>query len=157
VKFAGSLFIALLLLGPSVFAQNAVSGQNDVPMGTIKETTRVFRDKSTATMVTDPEKRTSVETIRDAAGRITSWTVYPLNDQNFAKGAIHHDAKGTVLYKEVYVFDVTGRISASKLYTGDNRPKGKRVFVYESDNKARIEDYDEYGNLLTPAAAKRKH
>jgi hypothetical protein len=142
LKFAAR-FLPFLLLGMSVF------GQNDPPMGAIKETTRVYPDKSTATMVTDPEKRTSEETVRDAAGKILRRTVFPLNDRNFARGAIHYDAKGVVVYKEVYVFDYAGRIIESKLFTKDNQPKGKRVFVYESDNKARIEDYDEFGTLIT--------
>jgi len=150
VKPAACLLL-FVLLAISVFAQND-------PLGAIKETTRVFPDKSTATTVTDPEKRTSEETVRDASGRILRRTVFPLNDQNFARGAIHYDAKGVVIYKEVYVFDFAGRITESKLYTRDNQPKGKRVFVYEGENKARIEDYDEFGNLITPPAPKaRKH
>jgi hypothetical protein len=152
VKLAARLFLPFLL-GMSVF------GQNDSPFGAIKETTRVFPDKSTATMVTDPEKHTSEETFRDAAGKFMRRTVFPLNDRNFARGAIHYDAKNVVIYKEVYVFDYAGRIIESKLFTRDNQPKGKRVFLYEGDNtKARIEDYDEFGNLITPPAQKgRRH
>lgn len=146
-----AVLLLFLLSGVSVF------GQND-PYGAIKETTRVFPDKSTATTVTDPEKRTSEETYRDAAGKVLRRTVYPLNDQNFARGAIHYDAKGVLVYKEVYVYDVTGRITESKLFTRDNQPKGKLVFVYDNNNVARIEDYDEFGNLITPANPKaRRH
>jgi len=150
LKLAARL-LPFFLLGMSVF------GQNEPPMGAIKETTRVYPDKSTATMVTDPEKRTSEETVRDASGKVLRRTVFPLNDQNFARGAIHYDAKGVVVYKEVYVFDSAGRIIESKLFTRDNQPKGKRVFVYEANNKARIEDYDEFGNLITPPNKGRKH
>jgi hypothetical protein len=153
MKIAAPLLI-LPLLGMAVF------GQNDPPLGVIKETTRVFPDKTTATMVTDPEKHTTEETVRDAAGKILRRTVFPLNDQNFARGAIHYDAKGVVIYKELYVFDFTGRITESKLFTKDNQPKGKRVYVYVGDNNTlqRIEDYDEFGNLITPPNSKaRKH
>jgi len=143
VNLAAGLLL-FFLLGISVF------GQND-PYGAIKETMRVYPDHSTATTVTDPEKRTTVETVRDASGRVMRRTVFPLNDQNFARGAIHYNAKGVVIYKEVYVFDFDGRIVESKLFTKDNQPKGKRVFVYDGGTtKARIEDYDEFGNLIAP-------
>ena len=151
VKLAVRLLL-FFLLGMSVF------GQNDSPMGAIKETMRVFPDKSSATMVTDPEKRTSEETVRDASGKTLRRTVFPLNDQNFARGAIHYDAKGVVVYKEVYVFDYAGRITESKLFSRDNQPQGKRVFVYEADNKAHIDDYDKFGNLIPPPNPKaRRH
>jgi hypothetical protein len=158
VKLAAPLII-FFLLGTSIFGQNAPPyGQNAPPSGAIKATTLVFPDRSTATTITDPEKHTSEETVRDAAGRILRRTVYPLNDRNFARGAIHYDAKGVVVYKEVYVFDYAGRITESKLFTKDNQPKGKLVFVYEGENKARIEDYDEFGNLITlPAPKGHKH
>ena len=158
VKLAAPL-IVFFLLGTSIFGQNAPPyGQNAPPSGAIKATTLVFPDRSTATTITDPEKRTTVETVRDASGRVMRRTVFPLNDQNFARGAIHYNAKGVVIYKEVYVFDDAGRITVSKLFTRDNQPKGKRVFVYESDTKARIEDYDEFGNLITPQNPKtRQH
>jgi hypothetical protein len=150
VKPAACLLL-FFLLGMSVF------GQADA-FGVIKETTRVFPDRSTSTTVTDPEKRTSEETLRDAAGKVMRRTVYPLNDRNFARGAIHYDAKGVVVYKEVYVYDDSGRISESKLFTRDNQPKGKLVFVYEGgNNTARIEDYDEFGNLVAQPAKGRKH
>ena len=149
VKPAACL-ILFLLLGMSVFGQ-------DEPYAAIKETVRRFPDKSTSTLVTDPEKHTCEETMRDSAGKIMHRTVYPLNDQNMRRGALHYDAKGVLLYKEVYVYDYAGRIIESKLFTKDNEPKGKLVFVYEgANNNARIEDYDEFGNLITPAKT-RKH
>ena len=128
----------------------SVFGQNDTYCA-IKETVRRFPDKSTLTMVTDPEKRSCEETMRDAAGKTLRRTVYPLNDQNLRRGVLHYDAKGVLLYKEVYVYDFNGRITESKLFTKDNQPKGKLVFVYDGNNtNARIEDYDEFGNLITP-------
>ena len=94
--------------------------------------------------------------MRDSAGKIMYRTVYPLNDQNMRRGALHYDAKGVLVYKELYVYDYAGRIIESKLFTKDNRPKGKLVFVFDSNNNnARIEDYDEYGNLITPKGRKR--
>ena len=141
--------ILFLLLGMSVFGQ-------DEPYAAIKETVRRFPDKSTSTLVTDPEKHTCEETMRDSAGKIMHRTVYPLNDQNMRRGALHYDAKGVLVYKEVYVYDYAGRIIESKLFTKDNQPKGKLVFVFDSNNNnARIEDYDEYGNLITPKGRKR--
>jgi hypothetical protein len=148
VKPAACL-ILFLALGMSAFGQ-------DETYAAIKETVRRFPDKSTSTLVTDPEKHSCEETMRDSAGKIMYRTVYPLNDQNMRRGALHYDAKGVLVYKELYVYDYAGRIIESKLFTKDNRPKGKLVFVFDSNNNnARIEDYDEYGNLITPKGRKR--
>lgn len=120
--------------------------------GTIRATTRVMPDGSTLTTVTNPDARTREETIAETSGKVRSKTIYFLNEQNFATGATHLDAKGKVRYKETYLFDYAGRITESKLYAADDRPLGRRVFVYEGKTQARIEDYDASGNLLTPAA-----
>ena len=145
VKIPAHILLLFLLAAPFVF------GQNDYRGGPVKATTHVYPDGSTSTTVTDPDKRTSEEVVRDAGGKMIRRTVHPLNDQDFARGAIHYNAKNEVTYKEIYVFDASGRIIESKLFTKDNQPKGKLVFIYEGNAKARIEDYDEYGRLITPA------
>ena len=120
--------------------------------GTIRATTRLLPDGSSLTAVTNPEKRTREETIAEAGGKVRSKTVFFLNEQNFAKGATHLDGQGHIRYKEAFKFDSSGRITESKLYSADDRPLGRRVFVYEGKAQARIEDYDTGGNLITPAA-----
>jgi len=118
---------------------------------TIKATTRMRPDGTTATTVLNPDTRTSEETIAEAGGKVLSKTIYFLNEQNFAKGATHLDAKGKVRYKESFKFDYSGRIMESTLFAADNRPLGRRVFVYEGKLQARIEDYDAAGNLISGA------
>lgn len=120
--------------------------------GTIRATTRVLPDGSTLTAVTDPEKRTREESILDAAGKVRSKTIFFLNSQNFARGATHFDARGVIRYKEAYKFDPAGRITEAKLYSADDRPLGRRVFIYEGRHEARIEDYDAAGNRLAPGS-----
>jgi len=131
----------------------AASGQ-----GVLRATTRVLPDGSTLTTVTNPDTQTREETIAEAgaggkAGKVLSKTIYFLNEQNFAKGATHLDGKGAVRYKETYLFDYSGRIMESKLFSADNRPLGRRVFIYDGkvQSQARIEDYDANGNLITAA------
>ena len=136
-----ALFCALLLPLAAARAQ-----------GTIRATTRVLPDGSTLTAVTDPDKRTREESIVDAAGQVRSKTIFFLNSQNFARGATHLDAKGVIRYKEAYKFDSSGRINESKLFSADDRPLGRRVFIYEGKNSARIEDYDAAGNRLAAGA-----
>ena len=117
--------------------------------GTIKATTRIRPDGMMATTVVNPDTRTSEETIAQPDGKVLSKTIYFLNEQNFAMGATHLDGQGRVRYKESYKFDYTGRISESTLYGAKNEPLGRRVFVYEGKTKARIEDYDVNGNLVS--------
>ena len=116
--------------------------------GTIKATTRMRPDGTTATTVINPDTRTSEETIAEAGGKVLSKTIYFLNEQNFARGATHLDAQGKVRYKESYKFDYTGRVTESTLFGPKNEPLGRRVFVYEGKTQARIEDYDASGNLV---------
>lgn len=137
-----ALLLALLLPLAAASAQ-----------GMIRATTRVLPDGSTVNAVTDPEKRTREESIVDAAGKVRSKTIFFLNAQNFARGATHLDGKGVIRYKEAFKFDPSGRISESKLYSADDRPLGRRVFIYEGKNEARIEDYDVAGNRV----ARGKH
>ena len=117
--------------------------------GTIKATTRMRPDGTTATTVINPDTRTSEETIADAGGKVLSKTVYFLNEQNFARGATHLDAQGKVRYKESYKFDYSGRITESTLFSATNQPLGRRMFVYGAKNAVRIEDYDAQGNLVS--------
>ena len=116
--------------------------------GTIKATTRLRPDGTTATTVINPDTRTSEETIADQGGKVLSKTIYFLNEQNFARGATHLDGQGKVRYKESYKFDYSGRITESTLFGPKNEPLGRRVFVYEGKTQARIEDYDASGNLV---------
>lgn len=120
--------------------------------GAIKATTRVLPDGGTLTTVTNPDTHTREETISESGGKVLRRTTYTLDEKDFATGATHFDAKGNVRYKEVYTFDYAGRITESKLFAADNRPLGRRVFIYEGNAQARIEDYDASGRLVTQAA-----
>ena len=118
--------------------------------GTIKATTRMRPDGSTATTVVNPDTRTSEETISDQSGKVLSKTIFYLNEQNFAKGATHLDGQGKVRYKETYKFDYSGKIMEATLFGPRNEPLGRRVFVYEGKAQpTRVEDYDASGNLVT--------
>ena len=118
--------------------------------GTIKATTRMRPDGTTATTVVNPDTRTSEETIADQGGKVLSKTIFYLNEQNFAKGATHLDGQGRVRYKETYKFDYAGKITESTLFGAKNEPLGRRVFVYEGKSQpTRVDDYDANGNLVS--------
>ncbi len=116
--------LALLLATCFLAVPFALAQEN---YGTIKATTKLLLDGSKSTTIMDPDKHTAEETILDARNKVLRKTVYPLNDRNFARGAIHYNAKGVVIYKEVYVYDFNGRITESKLLTKDYQPKGHPV------------------------------
>jgi len=117
----------------------------------IKATTRVMPDGSTLSTVTNPDTHTREEIYAEANGKIRTKKLYQLNDQNFAKSVIHFDSQNRVRYKEVYSFDFSGRITESKLFSPEDQPLGRRVFIYEGQSpSARIVDYDASGNLLAP-------
>ena len=132
-----------------IFALAALPLVSARAQGTIKATTRMRPDGTTATTVVNPDTRTSEETIAQQNGKVLSKTIYFLNEQNFARGATHIDGQGKVRYKESYKFDYSGRITESTLFGANNEPLGRRVFVYEGKTQARIEDYDANGNLVS--------
>jgi hypothetical protein len=141
-----ALLLALILLPIA-----AVRGQDG---DAVRVTKRLLPDGSSMTIVLNPDKRTRKETIEQADGKAVKITLYILNEQNVATAVSHFDGKGVIRYKEVYKFDFAGRISESKLFGPDDKPIGKRVYIYDASNNARIEDYDVKGNLITgkPAA-----
>lgn len=117
-------------------------------------TKRLLPDGYAMTILTDPNKRTRKETIEQSDGKPVRITLYILNEQNVATAASHFDGKGVVRYKEVYKFDFSGRVTESKLYGPDDKPIGRRVYIYDASNNARIEDYDVKGNLITNPSPK---
>lgn len=132
-----------------LFALAALPLASAFAQGTIRATTRMRPDGTTATTVINPDTRTSEETIAQPDGKVLSKTIYFLNEQNFAMGATHLDGQGRVRYKESYKFDYSGKLTESTLFGAKNEPLGRRVFVYEGKTKARIEDYDVNGNLVS--------
>ncbi len=137
------------VLVATALGARAVLGQGD-PQGTIKATMKVRPDGSLATTIVDPDKKTAEEAVTDSAGKVLKKTLFLLDDRNFATGAIHYDAKGTIRYKESYRRDASDRISESTLYSQNDRVVGKRVFHYDGKGRAQIQDYDVAGHLITP-------
>ena len=105
--------------------------------GTIKATTRMRPDGSTATTIVNPETRTAEETITEAGGKVLSKTIYFLNEQNFAIGATHLDGKGKVRYKESFRFDYAGRIIGIAALQREQPPAGPARFRLRRDQTRR--------------------
>ncbi len=140
-----SYFALSFILAGAVLAQGS--------LGTIKVTTKLRPDGSTATRMVDPEKRTIEESLNDSSGKLISKTVFNTDERNIAVGATHFDAKGKVRYKEIYKIDSADRIAESTLLSATDQPLGRRVFNYDSKGNARIDDYDASGRLVAPATA----
>lgn len=119
--------------------------------GVIKATTKLWEDGSKSTTIVDPDQRTAEETVTSAAGKVIRKITYLLDERNFALGAIHYDAKGTVHYKETYTRDAADHVIESAYTGADGHALGRRVFVYRGDKLAGVEDYDAQGNRIVPA------
>lgn len=134
-----------------ILASIAVVTAQDAPV--VRATTRVLADGSKATIITDREEKTATETVTDAGGKVMRKTLFTLDDAGQSTGAIHYDAKGNVRYKEAYKRDAGGQISASYLYSKEDKLLGHRTFVYGSKGEVmQIDDYDAAGKLIPKAA-----
>lgn len=140
-----ALLVSLSLLAASA----ATFAQGEAP-GTIKATTKIRPDGTTATTVVNPETQTAEETITDSKNKVLRKTTFLLDERNFAIGAVHYDGKGNVRYKESFSRDMANNVVEARFSTGDGKPLGRRIFVYNGDKVMRVEDYDAQGNLMTP-------
>jgi hypothetical protein len=139
--------VALIFLG--LCAASSAFGQE---MGTIKATTTLHPDGTQTVTVTDPEKRTTEETVQTAQGKVLRKTTYLLDDRNQPLGAIAYDAKGGVLYKASYKRDGMNRIDEETISGADGQLIRRRVYSFGANNKVtRVDEYDGQGNLLVPA------
>jgi hypothetical protein len=123
----------------------------------VRATTRVMADGSKATTITDRDQKTAIETVVDAGGKMMRKIFYTLDETGQSTGAIHYDAKGNVRYKEAYKRDGAGQISASYLYSKDDKLLGHRTYVYSGKDVV-IDDYDAAGKPIpkAPVAGKKK-
>lgn len=140
------LSLLLLLTASPTF------GQGD-GLGAIRATTKLRPDGTSATTVVDPEARTAEETVRDTKERVLKKTTHLLDENNCSLAAVHYDAKGNIRYKESFQRDGASRVIESKFTSADGKELGRRVFHYNGDKLARMEDYDAAGNLIVPKAA----
>ncbi len=144
-----SPLLALILL----FAAVVCSFGQGEPPGTIKATIKQRGDGSRSTTIVDPDQRTAEETITDMSGKVTRKTTFVLDERNLALGAIHYDAKGNIHYKESFRRDSADHVIEASFTSADGRSLGKRIFTYQGDKVASVEDYDAQGIKIMPAAA----
>lgn len=149
MKTPAVLVVVSLVLAPLAFPQGE-------PQGTIKATTKLRPDGSTATTILNPDTQTAEETHTQAGGKVIKKTVFKLDDRNFATSAFHYDANGKMRYKESYQRDGADRISEARLYSPDDKPLGRRVFSYDAKGAARIDDFDAEGRLIARPEPARK-
>jgi hypothetical protein len=140
------LFLCSLLL-----AAHCSHAQGGAP---IKATATMHPDGTRSTTVTDPEKRTTEETLLDASGKTIRRIVYPLDDRNQPRGAIVHDAKGKIVYKSKYLRDSADRIQEETIMSETGETIRRRVYTYGANNKVSgVDEYDANG-VLIPRAVK---
>ncbi len=146
-------FSTVLLLVSLSAAANCVRAQES--LGTIHSTTKLLPDNSRVTTIKDPDQHTWVEIHADSNGKVQRKTTYFLGDRDQQIGALFEDGKGNVLYKAAYKQDAQGRTVEASFTSPDGRYLGKRVYIFDSRDNARIEDYDASGVLISRPQAVR--
>jgi hypothetical protein len=106
-----------------------------------------------STTVTDPEKRTTEETLLDSQGKTIRKIVYPLDDRDQPRGALVYDAKGKLVYKSRYQRDAEERIAEETVMNEAGATIRRRVYTYGTGNKVtNVDEYDANGALIPRAA-----
>ena len=125
-------------------------------LGPIKATTKLLPDGTKVTTISNPDQHTWVEIKSDASGKVIRKTTTMLGEGDRAIGTIYANGNGQVIYKAGYKHDSAGRIVESVFTGPDGNYLGKRLFFFESSDKARVEDYDAKGVLIArPTAVTR--
>jgi hypothetical protein len=117
----------------------------------IQASTKVFPDNSVSTTVVNLETRSAEETLRTSSGKVLRRTLYDLDARGQSMAATFFDSRNQIRYKETYVRDSLDRVVESKLFSATNSPLGRRVFLYDSKGRVRVDDYDAAGKLMIPA------
>lgn len=106
-------------------------------------------DGTIKSKVLDRETNSSTEIIADTKGRVQKKTQFFFDNNNWAKGAIHFDAKDGIRYKEVFKRDGKGLVLQSWFYSPEDKILGHRDFHYDAKGKAvKVDDYDAAGRLI---------
>ena len=139
-----------LLLVSAILLCHA-QAQSDAP---IKATTTMHADGTRSTTVTNPETRTTEETLLDSNGKTIRRIVYALDERDLPTGATVYDKAGKVTYKSTYKRDTADRISEEAIVSANGQPLRRRVYSYGANNKiSGVDEYDSNGALI-PRAVK---
>ena len=108
-----------------------------------------WADGTIKSKIVDRENHSVTEIIADTKGRVQKKTQFFFDDNNWAKGAIHFDAKDGVRYKEVFKRDGKGLVLQTWLYSAEDKVLGHREFQYDAKRKVvRVDDYDAASRLI---------
>ena len=143
--------LLLILLGAAVLGSGSAQAQSDAP---IKATATMHADGTRSQTVTDPEKRTTEETLLDSNGKTIRRIVYPLDDRDLPTGATVYEKDGKISYRAAYKRDSADRISEETILAPNGQTLRRRVYAYGANNKiSGVEEYDSNGALI-PRAVK---
>jgi|GEM_PF-2279827 len=143
------LFLALLLCGPLLHAQEASS---------VRTRTLVHPDGSHTSATTDFEALTMDEKTYSASNRLLRHVSYTLNENHQPVGSVVYDLKGNPLYKATYRQDVAfDRIKEEHRFTMDGQFIEKLIFHYNPQGAiARTEVVDAQGRTQVAETASRR-
>ena len=111
-----------------------------------------WADGTIKSKIIDRSNHSVTEIIADTKGRVQKKTQFFFDDNNWAKGAIHFDAKDGIRYKEVFKRDGKGQMVQTWLYSAEDKVLGHRDFQYDAKGKAvKVDDFDATGRLIPPS------
>ena len=134
-----------------MFPAGALLAQDDV----IHASVTYHKDGTRSSVVNDPGKGTSEETVTDSAGKIKYKVTYLLDERSQPLGSITYDPKGNVMYRASYKRDGMDRVDEESISSADGQLMRRRVYTYGNGNKVtNIMEYDGNGNLVSDGRTK---
>ncbi|HEX8312250.1 MAG TPA: hypothetical protein VF614_13090 [Chthoniobacteraceae bacterium] len=139
--------LPLLLVSAAILSH--AHAQSDAP---IKATTTMHADGTRSTTVTNPDARTTEETLLDSGGKTIRRIVYALDERDLPTGATIYEKDGKMSFKSTYKRDSADRISEETILSANGQTLRRRVYSYGANNKiSGVDEYDS-NNALIPRA-----
>ena len=126
----------------------------------IKLTSTLHGDGTRTDTQKDIDNHTAETRTYDVSKKLVQRCVYTLNDEGKEVEGVMYNAKGAIVSRSSFKYDIMGRVSEQINKAPDGTLLGRMVISYDATGRPTMTAYDAQGNLLkgdgTPAAPLRK-